>query len=258
MSRYHRWSPSRRRTIGLLLVILLLVSLDMRIGAQPLLPQQAASETPSPTSDLTATAETPSPTCEPSALTHTPSPTTDLTATAETPSPTCEPSALTHTPSPTSDPNQLTPSITASAFITSTTPPATPTSPTPTDVTPTSSPSAIPSATATPFPTTVPVTPQTSTPIPTPSDGVMCVPGTQIAITGEGPPRTALLLLFRQRIVGGDSTDAGGRFEIPLVVGRERAGYYPVAVQVRGTKQVLLQFTCIVPEVTPTPPMFAP
>jgi hypothetical protein len=80
----------------------------------------------------------------------------------------------------------------------------------------------------------------------------MCPPGTKIVFTGEGPPRSALLLAFDQRIVGGGSTDAGGRFRIPLAVGNERPGYYVVTVQVRGTKQVLRQWTCIVPELTPT------
>lgn len=65
----------------------------------------------------------------------------------------------------------------------------------------------------------------------------MCPPGSEIVVTGEGPPRSALLLTFDQRIVGGGSTDAGGRFRIPLAVGNERPGYYTVTVQVRGTKQ---------------------
>src|SRR4051794_11827079 len=107
MSRFHGWLLSRHRTTGLLLVIVLLVSLDAHIGAQPLLPQPAASVTaipPSLTPDLTATTEeTPSPPCDPPAPAATLSPTLDLTATAETPSPTLDLTATAETPSPTLD-----------------------------------------------------------------------------------------------------------------------------------------------------------
>jgi hypothetical protein len=254
MSWYHRWSLSRYRTATLLLVILLLLSLDAHIGAQSPLPQPTASVTvgtPNPSPDLTATVDTPSPTCDPSATAATPSPSPDLTATAEeTPNSPCEPSATATTPSPTINPDQLTPSISAAALVTSTTPTETPTSsPSATSLI---TPSAIPSVPATSLPTTMPAPLQTPAPIPTPSNGVMCPPGTEIVFTGEGPPRTALLLAFEQRIVGGGSTDVGGRFRIPLAVGDERPGYYVVTVQVRGTKQVLRQWTCIVPEFTPT------
>jgi hypothetical protein len=257
MSQYHGWPLSRHRTVGLLLVILLLVSLDAHIGAQPLLPQPAASvtaSTPSPSPDLTATADTSSSACDPSATADTPSPSPDLTATTATPSPTCDPSATTAIPSPTVDPDQLTPSISAAALITSTTPTETATS------SPSVTSSATPSVTTTPPPTTTPAPIQTPTPVPTPSDGVLCPPGAEIVFTGEGPPRIALLLAFDRRIVGGGSTDAGGRFRIPLAVGNERPGYYVVTVQVRGTKQVLRQWTCIVPEFTPTrtPAEFTP
>jgi hypothetical protein len=237
MSWYHRWSLSRYRTAGLLLVILLLVSLDEHMGAQSPLPQPAAS----------VTVGTPSPTCDPSATAGTPSPNPDLTATTEeTPNSACDPSATAGTPSPTINPDQPTPSISAAALITSTTPTETSTS------RPSATSLAIPSETAMPLPTTTPAPLQTPTPIPTPSDGVMCSPGTEIVFTGEGPPRTAVLLAFDKRIVGGGSTDAGGRFRIPLAVGNERPGYYIVTVQVRGAKQVLGQWTCIVPEFTPT------
>jgi hypothetical protein len=61
------------------------------------------------------------------------------------------------------------------------------------------------------------------------------------------------MLYFGQRIVGGGSIEADGSFTLPLVVGSERAGSYPVSVRVRGSGQVLTQFTCSVPPVTPTP-----
>jgi hypothetical protein len=74
-----------------------------------------------------------------------------------------------------------------------------------------------------------------------------------VEISGTGPPRAAYLLYFGQRAVSGGSVGPDGRFRITLVVGSERAGTYTVTVQVRGTKQVLRSFTCLVPEATPTP-----
>src|SRR5262245_15332470 len=200
MSRFHGWPLPRHRTATLLLVILLMVGLDAHLGAQPLLRQptpSATAGTPSPSPDLTATTEeTPSPTCEPSATAGTPSPSPDLTATTEeTPSPTCEPSATAVTPSPTIEPDQATPSISAAALITSTTPTETPTS------SPPATSPVTPSIIATPPSTTTPPPLQTPTPVPTPSDGVICPPRTEIVFTGEGPPRTALLLAFERRIV---------------------------------------------------------
>jgi hypothetical protein len=50
--------------------------------------------------------------------------------------------------------------------------------------------------------------------------------------------------------VGGGSVNAEGRFRATLVVGRERAGDYPIMVRLRGASDVLLRFTCTVPAVT--------
>jgi hypothetical protein len=78
-------------------------------------------------------------------------------------------------------------------------------------------------------------------------------------ITGQGPPRAAFLLYFGQRVVGGGSVSVTGSFSIPLVVGRERPGSYPVMVQVRGTEQILRELTCEVPPAAPpTPSASAP
>jgi hypothetical protein len=86
---------------------------------------------------------------------------------------------------------------------------------------------------------------------------VPCPPGTPITLTGTGPARRAFLLSFGSRAVSGGSVNAAGRFRITLVVGRERAGDYPVMVRLRGVSDVLLTFTCTVPAVTsatvPTP-----
>jgi len=89
---------------------------------------------------------------------------------------------------------------------------------------------------------------------PTPADSLTCVPGAATLITGQGPPRAALLLSFEQRVVGGGSVETSGLFAIPLVVGKERPGNYRVEVRIRGTTQVLRELTCTVPAApAPTP-----
>jgi hypothetical protein len=76
-----------------------------------------------------------------------------------------------------------------------------------------------------------------------------------VLITGQGPPRAAFLLYFGQRVVGGGSVSLNGGFSIPLVVGRERPGTYPVIVRVRGSEQVLRELTCEVPPAAPPTPI---
>lgn len=82
---------------------------------------------------------------------------------------------------------------------------------------------------------------------------VACMPGAPLSITGVGPPRAPILLYFGDRVVGGGSVEADGTFTLPLLVGVERPGQHTVSVQVRGSGQVLTEFTCAVPAVTPTP-----
>jgi hypothetical protein len=82
---------------------------------------------------------------------------------------------------------------------------------------------------------------------------VVCTPGQRLMIAGVGPPRAPVLLYFGRRIVGGGSVGPDGTFSLPLLVGAERTGDYPVAVRVRGSGQALTEFTCAVPAVTPTP-----
>lgn len=101
-------------------------------------------------------------------------------------------------------------------------------------------------------PAATPVVP-TATALPVLVSELTCAPGATIEINGESPPRAALLLYFGQRVVGGASADPNGRFVIPLIVGRERAGEYVVTVRVRGTRQLVRELTCIVPQVSPTP-----
>ncbi|HWQ13193.1 MAG TPA: hypothetical protein VNL77_10355 [Roseiflexaceae bacterium] len=115
--------------------------------------------------------------------------------------------------------------------------------------------SALPTA-STPEPAAQTMVP-TEPPLPTPqvklSGTVPCTPGETITVRGEGPPRAPILLFFGQRTVGGGSAGPDGAFTLPLIVGMERAGEYVVSARVRGSEQVLLEFICSVPPVTPTP-----
>jgi hypothetical protein len=92
----------------------------------------------------------------------------------------------------------------------------------------------------------------TETPIVIPDDALTCYPGQPLVISGDGPPRAAFLVYFGQRVVSGGSVAQSGRFATTLIIGRERAGVYPIVVRVRGTSQVLLELSCAVPDVTPT------
>jgi hypothetical protein len=92
----------------------------------------------------------------------------------------------------------------------------------------------------------------TETPTVIPDNALICFPGQPLVITGDGPARAAFLLYFGQRVVTGGSVAPNGRFATTLIVGRERAGVYPITVRVRGTAEVLLETSCAVPDVTPT------
>jgi hypothetical protein len=98
-----------------------------------------------------------------------------------------------------------------------------------------------------------PTTPPTPTATLELTGNVVCTPGQRLTISGAGPPRAPILLYFGRRIVGGGSVGPDGTFSLPLQVGAERGGDYPVAVRVRGSGQVLTEFMCAVPAVTPTP-----
>jgi hypothetical protein len=78
-----------------------------------------------------------------------------------------------------------------------------------------------------------------------------CPAGAPITLTGNGPARAAFLLYFGSRAVSGGSVKADGHFSINLVVGRERAGNYPVVVRMRGASEILLELTCTVPGFIP-------
>lgn len=82
-----------------------------------------------------------------------------------------------------------------------------------------------------------------------------CTPGTTVPLRGIGPKRSALLLRFGERYVGGGTTDSSGVYDLFLQIGDERPGEYLVTVEVRGTRQIVDSVTCIVPrpgEVLPT------
>jgi len=169
--------------------------------------------------------------------------------------PTAYPDAA-DTPDTTPDAKADTPTVSTTATTTVTTTPLTPLSTATVAVTQ-------PVATAAPRPTSAP-TPETAETLaptsettPTPVNELMCVPGETITIAGQGPPRAALLLYFDQRVVGGGSVNLSGSFALPLVVGKERPGIYPVQVRVRGTTQVLRELTCEVPP-APTPTLVEP
>jgi hypothetical protein len=92
----------------------------------------------------------------------------------------------------------------------------------------------------------------TETPTVIPENALTCFPGQPLVITGDGPARAAFLLYFGQRAVSGGSVSPTGRFATTLIVGRERAGVYPITVRVRGTTRVLFESSCVVPNITPT------
>jgi hypothetical protein len=92
----------------------------------------------------------------------------------------------------------------------------------------------------------------TDTPTAIPDSELICFPGQPLVLTGDGPAHAAFLVYFGQRVVSGGSVSSSGRFATTLLIGRERAGVYPITVRVRGTTQVLLETSCAVPDVTPT------
>ncbi|HEU5097607.1 MAG TPA: hypothetical protein VFU22_01085 [Roseiflexaceae bacterium] len=116
--------------------------------------------------------------------------------------------------------------------------------------------------TATPLASTAATTPiapvqqqppePSETPTAIPNDTLTCFPGQPLVISGDGPPRSPFLVYFGQRVVSGGSVTSSGRFAATLIIGREHAGVYQIVVRVRGTSQVLLETSCAVPDVTPT------
>jgi hypothetical protein len=99
----------------------------------------------------------------------------------------------------------------------------------------------------------------TLAPVATPTDqpgiqgAIACLPGDTIYIEGEAPPLTALLIYFDTQPVGGGTSDESGYYRLRLDIGHERTGTYNVQVRIRGTRQVLQEFTCGIQQATVTP-----
>ena len=124
-------------------------------------------------------------------------------------------------------------------------------------IAPTATAAIVPTATAAIAPTaTVPAAspsrPRGDSPTATPAVA-RCTPGSTVLLEGRGPPRAAILVSFGNRVVGGGSVGADGRYRVPIVVGAERAGVYRISVRVRGSRALLDRTSCqVVPE-PPTP-----
>ena len=227
MSRQKKAGTISAIFVGLLVLIVLLANIDTRVSAIARMQNPTVTLTPCDDdvddgvcSDYRA----------------------DLTMTAE---------LATQTASAIGTPNAGTATATTTITLGVGTPTVTPT--------PTLSPTSLTGvATLAPSPTLLAPTapPQqlapTETPTAIPDDALICFPGQPLVITGDGPARAAFLVYFGQRVVSGGSVTPSGRFATTLIVGRERAGVYPVTVRVRGTAQVLLEISCAVPDVTPT------
>ncbi|NNJ11267.1 protein kinase, partial [Chloroflexales bacterium ZM16-3] len=113
-------------------------------------------------------------------------------------------------------------------------------------------PTPIPPPTLAPTEPPTPTVPSpTPTITPTPTSQALCQVNGTLTLTGTGPPKTAVVVYFDGRPVGGGLTDSVGRFVIVLGRFREVPGRHPLTVEVRDTHQVLLFITCIVP--TPVP-----
>jgi len=74
---------------------------------------------------------------------------------------------------------------------------------------------------------------------------VACPNGQTVFLEGPAPPSAALLLMLKERAVGGGVADRNGFYRIPLRA-NERPGVYPVEVRLRGSRAVVGRFTCFV------------
>lgn len=110
-----------------------------------------------------------------------------------------------------------------------------------------------------PSPSSTMTASSTLAPVATPTDqpgiqgAIACLPGDTIYIEGEAPPVTALLIYFDGQPVGGGTSDESGYYRLRLDIGHERTGTYNVQVRIRGTRQVLQEFTCGIQQATATP-----
>jgi hypothetical protein len=222
MSRQQKAGAISALCVGLLMLAILLASADARVSAIARLQTSTLTPTPCDEEDQID--------CD-----------DDATAAAEIYFEDQTATALVTTPGTATD---TTTSGTSTATATRTSPP----SPTISTVIVTPVPSPQPAAPVVPAQQIAP----TETPTEIPDDALTCYPGQPLVISGDGPPRAAYLVYFGQRAVSGGSVAPSGRFATTLMIGRERAGVYPIVVRVRGASQVLLELSCVVPDVTPT------
>ncbi|WP_129626332.1 hypothetical protein [Candidatus Oscillochloris fontis] len=103
--------------------------------------------------------------------------------------------------------------------------------------------------------TSAPTASPTNSPTPTPEGPptLHCIPGETITIEGTTNPRTALIVTFGARPVGGGFSRADGAYSIALRIGHERPGRYPVVVEDRATRKIVQELVCQVPNPSPTP-----
>jgi len=100
----------------------------------------------------------------------------------------------------------------------------------------------------TPEPVIAPTPEPVIVPSPTATNQLACSTGTPVELRGSGAPRrSAVLLFFDGRAVGGGTSDDAGNFAVTLRVGDEAPGRYPVEVRARAGGSLLLVRTCVVP-----------
>jgi hypothetical protein len=226
MSRQKKAGTISALLIGLLVLSVCLASLGTRVSAIARL--QSATVTPTPTpcegdpndcADYATDDAIDAMTASADALTATAA----ITPNAQTSTTSATPGVGTPTLTPTPTPTSLTTAATLA--------------PSPNQPTPTIEPQLLE---------------PTETPTAIPDSALICFPGQPLVVAGDGPARAAFLVYFGQRVVSGGSVTSNGRFATTLIIGRERAGVYSITVRVRGTAKLLLETSCVVPDVTPT------
>jgi hypothetical protein len=80
-----------------------------------------------------------------------------------------------------------------------------------------------------------------------------CEPGLTTWLAGTSAAHTPVLLYWDGRAVGGGSSDAAGRWSLPLRVGDERSGMHMVEVRSRSNRALVGAFQCAVGGSIPTP-----
>ncbi|MBU6335641.1 MAG: hypothetical protein KGS47_14740, partial [Chloroflexi bacterium] len=113
---------------------------------------------------------------------------------------------------------------------------------------PVAEPSPAPVAEPSPAPVAEPSPAPVAEPSPTVTSQIACDLGAPVELRGSGAPRrSAVLLFFDGRAVGGSTSDDAGNFAVTLRVGDEAPGRYPVEVRVRAGGALLLTRICVVP-----------